>query len=117
MKDNFKPMEQLMSKILAEGPEGAIEREQAFRRGYAHGAETVISAMLEILQKRTSIETVIAMCNAFQYDVDRWRRGEISESMPPGFVVRAYAHTPSKCWPHSPHLPSISACANAQVHW
>jgi hypothetical protein len=90
MKDNFKTMEQLMNEIIAGGPETAKELEQAFRRGYAHGAETVISAMLEILQKRTPIETVIAMCNAFQYDVDRWRRGELEGSTPLGFAVRAY---------------------------
>lgn len=81
-------MKQLMEDMKNDDETGR-ELEQAFRRGYAHGSATVITAMLEMLRRGISLEVAVAMCEAFECDINQWRRGELG-STPPDFIVGAY---------------------------
>lgn len=91
-KHGPRPIGHAMARYMEELKNGdpvGRELEQAFRRGYAHGAATGISAMIEVLHQGISLDDVVAMSNAFEADLDQWRRGELG-SRPPEFVVAPY---------------------------
>jgi hypothetical protein len=60
-----RPISHAMNELMEDMKNGDgiwHELEQAFRRGYA----TVVTAMLDMLQRGVSIEVAVAMCEAFE---------------------------------------------------